>query len=630
MSMSKLAFLNFKNSFKNYLSLVISLVFSILVLFNYLNLIFSNTLDTIVDSENIQAVIGAVVFVLICFMFFFVWYACNVFLQKRKKDIGIYIFMGLTNSQIGKLYTIETGLIGVVSILLGISLGMITSRLFTMILVAMSQVSVAIEFDLSLEPVFITTLVFGFIFGLMMLKGYWNIVHSSILEMVQASKQNEYVLTKKSILVIKGILGLLILASGCYIGIKDQGIEALGNALIAVVLVTIGIYLFFGGVLPLLFQSLVQKKHFLYQKERNLWINSFVFRMQKNYRTYAMVCVLLLCSVTVLGTSFAMRLRYQGIVNFRNTYTYQILSDQMVDENKFASLINQKNQVDYQSSLPVLIVDASNIDTPYQNNQYLFVKYSDVKKASQASGVSLDFDLPDDDEVVDLSRLYLMSFADPNREKTVVINGQMYQEIASSLQPVFGLYQEKMDFTVVNDQVYERLSTIGQEFYLYNYHIDHPENAQASKADLETIASEHCSYIIIDPASPDIEWVRLIYSVCIFLFLVFVLAGGSILFMKIYNDAYEERARYHILQKIGVDYTRLKAAVRSEQRMAYAIPYGVMVFASYFSIKALSHAMQEDLWLINFGSVFVIGVILWACYHLSLNAYLKNANITRK
>ena len=80
--------------------------------------------------------------------------------------------------------------------------------------------------------------------------------------MVQATRQNEYVHTNKAILVFKGVLGLLVLAGGCYVGIKDRGVEALGNALIAVVLVTIGIYLIFGGILPLIFQHLVKKKAF--------------------------------------------------------------------------------------------------------------------------------------------------------------------------------------------------------------------------------------------------------------------------------------------------------------------------------------------------------------------------------
>lgn len=630
MSMLKLAFLNFKTSFKNYLSLVISLVFSILVLFNYLNLIFSDSLDSIMDKQNIQAVIAAVVFVLVCFMFFFIWYASNVFLQRRKKDIGIYIFMGLTNSQIGQLYMIETGLIGLVSIALGIGLGMVTSRLFTMILMAISQISVDIHFQLFLEPVLITALLFLAIFGFMMIKGYWNIVHSSILEMVQATRQNEYVHTNKAVLVFKGVLGLLVLAGGCYVGIKDRGVEALGNALIAVVLVTIGIYLFFGGILPLIFQHLVKKKAFLYQKTRNLWVNSFVFRIQKNYRTYAMVCVLLLCSVTVLATSFAMYLRYQGIVNFRNTYTYQITSFQEGEEDLYADLINQDNTVDYQSSLPLLMVDSSYIDTPYKNNLYAFVRYSDVVKISEASGLKLDFDAPDDNEVVELSRLYLMSFADPSENESMTVNHETYQGIASSTVPFLGQYQENMDFTVVNDHVYEKLEEIGTEIYLYNYHIEDPANGQASQDELNTVANESRSFLFVDPTSPDIEWVRLIYSVCIFLFLVFALASGSILFMKIYNDAYEERGRYTILQKMGVAYEQLQSSIKSEQCIAYLLPYGLMSITSYFAIKALSNAMHEDLWLINLGSVLVIGVILWICYLLSVRAYMKNANIAKR
>ena len=64
------------------------------------------------NSRNLKIVIQCVLIVLSCFMFFFVWYATNVFLTKRKKEIGIYIFMGLTNQRIGKLYMLETLMIG--------------------------------------------------------------------------------------------------------------------------------------------------------------------------------------------------------------------------------------------------------------------------------------------------------------------------------------------------------------------------------------------------------------------------------------------------------------------------------------------------------------------------------------
>ena len=120
MSMIKLAFQNFKSSFKSYLSLIISLSFTTVILCNFINLVSSGILEQLGESNarNIEIVIQVLSFVIACFMLFFVWYATNVFLTKRKKEIGIYVFMGLSNQKIGRLYAIETTMIGLVSLVL--------------------------------------------------------------------------------------------------------------------------------------------------------------------------------------------------------------------------------------------------------------------------------------------------------------------------------------------------------------------------------------------------------------------------------------------------------------------------------------------------------------------------------
>ncbi len=71
MSMIRLAFLNFKNSFRNYLTLVISLAFTILVLFNFQNLIVSGAFETLGtrNREYVEIIIQVISFVLVCFMF---------------------------------------------------------------------------------------------------------------------------------------------------------------------------------------------------------------------------------------------------------------------------------------------------------------------------------------------------------------------------------------------------------------------------------------------------------------------------------------------------------------------------------------------------------------------------------
>lgn len=125
MSMFRLAFMNFRNSFRSYLSLVLSLAFTILILFNFQNIIYSAPFAVLGEhnKEYIDILVEAVSVVLGCFMFFFLWYATNVFLTRRKREIGIYIFMGMSNQRIGGLYVIEISFVGVTAFAMGIGLG---------------------------------------------------------------------------------------------------------------------------------------------------------------------------------------------------------------------------------------------------------------------------------------------------------------------------------------------------------------------------------------------------------------------------------------------------------------------------------------------------------------------------
>lgn len=477
MSMMKLAFQNFKSSFKSYLSLIISLAFTILVLFNFINLIDSGILDQLGESNarNVEIILQVLSFTIACFMIFFIWYSTNVFLTKRKKEIGIYVFMGLSNQKIGKLYAIETILIGFTSLLLGIVFGIITSQLFTMILMAISEISVEITFHFSLMPMLITSIIFFIIYFVFVVKGYINIVRSSVLEMVSANRQNEYVKQNNTVLILKAIIGVIVLAVGFYLATKEAGMEVMGNILLATILVIIGIYLLFGGLIPLIFQTLAKNKNFLYQKERNLWINNIIFRMKKNYRTYAVVCVLMLCSVTALAFGFSMKNRYEGIVHFENTYTYQVMSDKSGYENEFKELIEKENKIEYASDIELLTINKEDTNNNYTIPLAL-VSYSDIKQLADDTGMEFDLTEPKDHEYIELNRLYVMSLTNDFIVNTETIQGVEYTSIQQTTTPYLGYMQEEMDYMIVNDKTFTQLSSIGQSMHIYNYKIEDSYN----------------------------------------------------------------------------------------------------------------------------------------------------------
>lgn len=624
MSMMKLAFQNFKSSFKSYLSLIISLAFTILVLFNFINLIDSGILDQLGESNarNVEIILQVLSFTIACFMIFFIWYSTNVFLTKRKKEIGIYVFMGLSNQKIGKLYAIETILIGFTSLLLGIVFGIITSQLFTMILMAISEISVEITFHFSLMPMLITSIIFFIIYFVFVVKGYINIVRSSVLEMVSANRQNEYVKQNNVVLILKAIIGIIVLTAGFYLATKEAGMEVMGNILLATILVIIGIYLLFGGLIPLIFQTLAKNKNFLYQKERNLWINNIIFRMKKNYRTYAIVCVLMLCSVTALAFGFSMKNRYEGIVHFENTYTYQVMSDKSGYENEFKELIEKENKIEYASDIELLTINKEDTNNNYTIPLAL-VSYSDIKQLADDTGMEFDLTEPKDHEYIELNRLYVMSLTNDFIVNTETIQGVEYTSIQQTTTPYLGYMQEEMDYMIVNDKTFTQLSSIGQSMHIYNYKIEDSYNFEASTNDIQS--SSHCLGLVkINPERDEIAWLKILFSVSIFTFMVFIFASGSILFMKLYNDAFEEKERYQVLSKLGISKKTLKKSIANELRFAYAVPFLIMAISSYFSVKAIGNLMQGTLLSVNIISVIIIFIFFYICYRFSLIIYQRN------
>ncbi len=72
MRMLRFSFINFRNGFKSYLSLVLSLSFSILVLYNFQNIIYSEAFAVLGqrNKQYIDMLIQTVSVVLVCFLFF--------------------------------------------------------------------------------------------------------------------------------------------------------------------------------------------------------------------------------------------------------------------------------------------------------------------------------------------------------------------------------------------------------------------------------------------------------------------------------------------------------------------------------------------------------------------------------
>lgn len=303
-----MGFRKFRSNLRNDFLLSLSLSFSILILFNFLMILFTDAFSDIrePDQSRIHAVISIASFILVCFLFFFIWYSTDIALERHKKESGIYVLMGLNSERAGRLYMAETFMMGLAVLLSGLFFGILTVQLFQMILGAVSEIRVELVFPFAAEPPILTAVAVLSMYAVFAVRGYKNILRSSVRGMIPASRLKEQARISPKGLAYRTVLGVGSLTAGFYLSVRST-IEEISTLLLAGILVTGGIYLVFGGMIPWLLYALAGNKRFLYRKERTLWINNAACRMRKNYRTYAAACVMMLCAVTGLTVGAAMK-----------------------------------------------------------------------------------------------------------------------------------------------------------------------------------------------------------------------------------------------------------------------------------------------------------------------------------
>ena len=165
----------------------------------------------------------------------------------------------------------------------------------------------------------------------------------------------------------------------------------------------------------------------------------------------------------------------------------------------------------------------------------------------------------------------------------------------------------------------------GEVLYLYNYKISDSSAFAETKAALDVVMTEkegsNTGRVAIDPNSKDMEWIKILHAICIFMFLVFVVASGCIMYMKLYNDAFEEKERYRILSKLGLEEKALKKSIAKELGTAYLLPFLIMLISAYYSVHALGKMMYTNLFGIYALSVGVVLVVYVLCYGFSVAVY---------
>ena len=276
---------------------------------------YSGIMDGMPGGHTATDLMRMGTFIMTLFGVIFLFYTQSTLIRGRKKEFGLYSILGMNRYNLGRILFWETMIIWTVTIIGGLIAGIGLSKLAELGFTRLIEIPVRYEFSISIPSVVMTVATYSGIFFLIYLNAIRQVGFASPIELVAEHKAGEKP-PKANWLV--GLLGLLSLGAGYYIALRiKQPMAALMWFFAAVLLTIIGTYLLLIAGSILLCRLLQKNKNYYYRTNHFVFVSSMVYRMKRNGAGLASICILLTMILVIMSSTTALYTGSEKCLNVR-------------------------------------------------------------------------------------------------------------------------------------------------------------------------------------------------------------------------------------------------------------------------------------------------------------------------
>ena len=572
----------------------------------------------------------------------------NAFVTKnRLKEYGLYSILGLDRKNIQLLSFIELLLFSVVSVGLGVVLGIVFHRFSFAVLLKLIRIPIGIEYSMQLGSVGFVLISMAFIFGVVFFLNATKMYMSRPLEMLSEKKKGE---TKGRFILLRALIGAGLLGGAYYMSQTIEApVAALYSFFVAVLLVVLATYILFdAGSIALL--SLLQKnKKLFYQPTNFISISNLKFRMRKNAAGLASICILSTMVLVTLATTVALQTGtadllkksyptdYSATAFVEDTSTIPQLSEQ-ISKIKAQSKGTVTNEMNYLSVLRAAksMEGGVDIEGVYPGDSpAAFITFISVEDYNRIFGTNFH---PSDNEAV----LGLVKGADKN-VSAIRVNGQLTLQVKEMIA-TSGFKEKLPQLPYVADNIYVAVvkdpskmidGKLGRGFYyaLWNTSTDTEAKTEEFEAYANVLEAKDDDFITVgsrEDAAKDIYgFMGSLLFVGALLSVAFFIGAVLVIYYKQISEGYEDRDRFVILQKLGIDQKTIKKSINRQVLIVFFLPLVTAFIHTAFAFKMYRKIIQlfgvdGNVTLnatIVIGAIFVVVYLI--VYQITSRSYYK-------
>ncbi|SDM98318.1 FtsX-like permease family protein [Bacillus sp. OK048] len=631
MTLFSLAKKNIKMNTKHYLLYFYPMVFSIVIYFTFVSLQYNNQIiQSATALGKVQPAFMAASVLLLLFSTIFIWYSNHFFIKKRKKEVALYSLFGMRKKQIARLLFYENLIMGLVALGIGISIGALLSKLFSMLLIKLMGFSLIANLALSSEAVIQTLAVFIAIIGVTSFYNYRMIYRYTLLDLLKADKHGEKQLKVSKVATLGSLvafgIGYYILLQPSHSDIyKEYGFSAV---LFSLLMIVIGSFLFIRSAFTSLLERMVKAKRVYFKGTNLISVSHLRFRMKGNILILFTIALLSTVTLFALGAIFSLHHNLTTIASANNPLSLMYTSQNNEKDVQVAKLIKEsgEHQIVFSDRVEYLQVEGDLSETGRWPDRFpvILLSNKEYQRLAEKMGNYHNEDIGKDKAIV-FNDGNINQNTDPYTGKTITIM-EHEKLTVQTYEKKLVLNQSYYVFPVViNDTKYQELKehAVVKEMQIYKL---------KNEKSLEKLIKEIQEVVLKDVKVDDdddsimfssfvlefqkgVQTYGLLIFIGSFLGIVFLLATGSMLHYKQLTEATADQGRYHILKKIGMSRKQIQVTIAKQLLPVFFLPLVIAIPNSSFLITALARFSQMNM-LLPFLSTIAIYVAIYLVYYL--------------
>ena len=652
---SKFALNNLVKNKRFILPYILSTIFTIASFYILTSLSLGKNLDKLPQGISAtKQVLGFGVIVIAIFSAIFLFYTYSFLIKRRVREFGLYSVLGMTKKQIARILILETIFIAVITLVFGLAFGLLFDKLMLLVLLKLFTAGVSFGFVITPIAVFLTILLFGGIFFLLLI---YTVVKISRLKIVALLKEENNGEREPKARFILAILGLGLTGYGYYLAQTIQNpIKAITMFFIAVLAVIFGTYLIFMAVSITVLKLMKNNKTFYYKPKNFISVSGLLYRMKRNAVGLANICILSTMVLVTMGTTSAL---YAGSEDAYNTRFPRdiIINGYRSTEGKLAEIeknvkkatqdagVEAKDLVSYNMLNVVgrlngteISYETGNVGSLDKLRTVVVIELKDYNKVSKEqktlnTGETLLF--IDKKGKYEANEITVQGVNLKIKEKLTDFPGALGTAAANAFDTYYVVVKDNTDVKKIESALKKKLNMSDEEGEVYNYvGFNISDKTKEAKVIENFKQLEKEGNINIEGKAENETNFKGFYAsflfIGVFISMIFVVSQVVIMYYKQISEGYEDKGKFGIMRKVGLTDRQIKQSIRSQVLMIFFAPlaiatlHTVVAYPFIEKILKLFLATDNNVFLIALAvTIAVFGVFYLIVYLITSRIYYR-------